>query len=111
MDMPEPAGLRQRFVFVTVPDRCSPGTSESGQGMRAPQCGDRRTVPDSAVRWISKAQIPLQQGRGGNELPERKAGNPLRVMTQRLRRGIVLASSICSSCSPTGSASLFSART
>ena len=41
------------------------------------------------MRWISKAHTLLQEGAGGNELPEKEAGNPLHVATHQLRPGIV----------------------
>ncbi len=44
---------------------------------------------EAATCWISIADTSLQEGAGGNKLPEIEAGNPLRAATQQLRRGIV----------------------
>ena len=41
------------------------------------------------MRRISEAHTPLQEGAGGNELPEKKRVAPCSEVTQQLRRGIV----------------------
>ena len=90
MDVSEPAGLRQRFVH---PRPCLIDVTQVRQGQG--EVREHRSVgiegqsPDGAMRWISKAHTPLQEGAGGNELPEKEAGSPLHEATQQLRRGIV----------------------
>ena len=41
------------------------------------------------MRRISKAKTSFQNSAGGNELPEKQAGSPVRVVTEQLRRRIV----------------------
>ena len=80
MDVSEPAGLRQRFVH---PRPCLIDVTQVRQGHG--EVREHRSVgidgqsPDGAMRWISKAHTPLQEGAGGNELPEKEAGNPVQV--------------------------------
>ena len=92
MGVPEPARLRQCLVHSRPRPSDEPQIRQSHREVREHHgvgiCGHFR--PDDAVRRIRQAMTPLQEGSGGNEVPEEAAGQPMEIATLRLHRDIVL---------------------